>query len=64
MPKKSTGKVKLRRVNGMLMMTIPKTIQSSVEQLADKTFEAAYTQTEGVDVIIFTRKRYKTSYAK
>lgn len=59
MPKQSTGKVKLRRANGTLMLTIPKTIQPKVEELLDKSFEATYTQTDSLDLILFTRKRFK-----
>lgn len=59
MPKQSTGKVKLRRANGTLMLTIPKTIQPKVEGLLDKSFEATYTQTDSLDLILFTRRRFK-----
>lgn len=65
MARESTGKVKLRRANGQLMLTIPKNIQTKVEQLTDKTFEASYTKTSLFDMIIFSRKRtYKVTLGK
>lgn len=62
MARKSVGKVKLRRANGTIMFTVPKTIQPKIEHLVGKTFESVHTQTESLDMIIFTRKRFKVTY--
>lgn len=57
--RKSQGKVRLRRANGTLMLTVPKSVVPKLEQLVDKTFECTFTQTEGLEMIIYARKRFK-----
>lgn len=62
--RRSIGKVKLRRANGTLMLTIPKTIEDKVEHLIGKEFEAAYTQTTTVEMITYVRKRFNVVLAR
>lgn len=56
--RKSLGKVRLRRANGTLMLTVPKSVAPKVESLVDKIFECTFTQTDGLEMIIYARKKY------
>lgn len=57
--RKSSGKIRLRRANGNLVLTVPKSVAPKVEQLVDKQFECTFTQTEGMEMIIYARKKFK-----